>query len=213
VYDMDACPCRKGSAPQKTNLQVWRDRFRAGGAAALHGRDRPPKVVETAPAAVESWAVPDALATAQRRIAELERKMVSSNWSSIFSSEPCGKSASSAGRATGPAPCRLRAHRSDDDTAAASRIAGRAPVRAGRRQPRRRLPALAGLGTAPGGNRGARCDPACRAGASPLRLPADRRAAPPRGDGGQSQAGAAADARRQSVAPACCACANGPSCR
>jgi transposase len=75
VYDMDACPCRKGSAPQKTNLQVWRDRFRAGGAAALHGRGRPSKVVETAPAAVASWAVPDALATAQRRIAELERKI------------------------------------------------------------------------------------------------------------------------------------------
>jgi transposase len=41
----------------------------------LHGRGRPPKVVETAPSAVESWAVPDALATAQRRIAELERKI------------------------------------------------------------------------------------------------------------------------------------------
>jgi transposase len=57
----------------RKDLQVWRDRFRAGGAAALRGRGRPPKVV--APAAVASWAVPDDLATAQRRIAELERKI------------------------------------------------------------------------------------------------------------------------------------------
>jgi transposase len=59
----------------RKDLQVWRDRFRAGGAAALRGRGRPPKVVGTAPAAVASWAVPDDLATAQRRIAELERKI------------------------------------------------------------------------------------------------------------------------------------------
>jgi transposase len=57
----------------RKDLQVWRDRFGAGGAAALRGRGRPPKVV--APAAVASWAVPDDLATAQRRIAELERKI------------------------------------------------------------------------------------------------------------------------------------------
>jgi transposase len=57
----------------RKDLQVWRDRFRAGGAAALRGRGRPPKVV--APAAVASRAVPDDLATAQRRIAELERKI------------------------------------------------------------------------------------------------------------------------------------------
>src|SRR5216683_1956152 len=57
----------------RKDLHVWRDRFRAGGAAALRGRGRPPKVV--APAAVASWAVPDDLATAQRRIAELERKI------------------------------------------------------------------------------------------------------------------------------------------
>ena len=46
-----------------------------------------------------------------------------------------------------------------------------------------------------GGNRVSRRDLAAGAGASPLRLPADRRAAPPRGDGGQPQAGAPGDAR------------------
>jgi transposase len=60
---------------RRKDLQVWRDRFRAGGAAALRGRGRPPKVVATAPAAVGSRAVPDDLASAQRRIAELERKI------------------------------------------------------------------------------------------------------------------------------------------
>jgi len=57
---------------RREDLYVWRERFRAGGAAALRGRDRPPKVVATAPAAV---AVPDDLASAQRRMAELERKI------------------------------------------------------------------------------------------------------------------------------------------
>ena len=67
-----------------------------------------------------------------------------SSWSSIFFSEPCGESVGGASRATGLAPRRLRAHRSDDDTAAARRIAGRAPVRAGQGEPRRLLPPLAG---------------------------------------------------------------------
>jgi len=58
---------------RRKDLQVWRDRFRAGGAGALRGRGRPPKGV--APAAVGSSAVPDDVATAQRRIAELERKI------------------------------------------------------------------------------------------------------------------------------------------
>src|SRR5260370_37729435 len=59
----------------RKDVQVWRDRFRAGGAAALRGRGRPPKGVAPAPAAVGSPALPDDLATAQRRIAELERKI------------------------------------------------------------------------------------------------------------------------------------------
>ena len=59
---------------RRKDLYVWRERFRAGGAAALRGRGRPPKVVASAPA-VGSPAVPDDLATARRRIAELERKI------------------------------------------------------------------------------------------------------------------------------------------
>ena len=60
---------------RRKDLYVWRERFRAGGAAALRGRGRPPKVVATAPAAVDASAVPDDVATARRRIAELERKI------------------------------------------------------------------------------------------------------------------------------------------
>ena len=44
---------------------------------------------------------------------------------------------------------------------------------------------------------------AAGAGESPLRLPTDRRATLPRGDGGQPQAGAPADARCQPVNLAC----------
>jgi transposase len=80
----------------RKDLQVWRDRYRAGGAAALRSRGRPPKLVGTALAAVESWSVPDALATAQRRIAELERKIGQQQLELVFFSEPCGKSASRA---------------------------------------------------------------------------------------------------------------------
>ena len=60
---------------QRTDLYVWRDRFRAGGAEALRGRGRPPKAMATAPPGVGSAAVPDGLAVAKRRIAELERKI------------------------------------------------------------------------------------------------------------------------------------------
>src|SRR5258708_23180443 len=60
---------------RRKDLYVWRERFRAGGAAALRGRGRPPKVVATAPAAVDASAVPDDVAAAPRRLAELERKI------------------------------------------------------------------------------------------------------------------------------------------
>ncbi len=68
-------------------LYQWRDRFRAGGPVALRSRGRPTKVEalaiqsgDTASVGL-SWgpmpqpAPPDALAKAQRRIAELERKV------------------------------------------------------------------------------------------------------------------------------------------
>jgi transposase len=67
-------------------LYQWRERFRAGGPIALRSRGRPTKAEvlamqagETAPdipeASMPQAAPPDALTTAQRRIAELERKV------------------------------------------------------------------------------------------------------------------------------------------
>lgn len=67
-------------------LYQWRERFRAGGAVALRSRGRPTKAellamrsgeAEPAPsgAVIPPPAPPDELAKAQRRIAELERKI------------------------------------------------------------------------------------------------------------------------------------------
>ena len=67
-------------------LYQWREWFRAGGPLALRSRGRPTKAEvlamqagETAPdipeASMPQAAPPDALTTAQRRIAELERKV------------------------------------------------------------------------------------------------------------------------------------------
>lgn len=67
-------------------LYQWRERFRAGGPLALRSRGRPTKAEvlamqagETAPnipaASMPQAAPPDALTTAQRRIAKLERKV------------------------------------------------------------------------------------------------------------------------------------------
>jgi len=69
-------------------LYQWRERFRLGGAVALRSRGRPTKAEVLAmrpsggeePAAGEGFAAepmppPDALTKAQRRIAELERKI------------------------------------------------------------------------------------------------------------------------------------------
>jgi transposase len=65
-------------------LYQWRERFRAGGPIALRSRGRPTKAEvlamqagETASdvAAASPPAPPDALTTAQRRIADLERKV------------------------------------------------------------------------------------------------------------------------------------------
>ncbi|HEY4471219.1 MAG TPA: helix-turn-helix domain-containing protein [Stellaceae bacterium] len=67
-------------------LYQWRERFRAGGPLALRSRGRPTKAEvlamqagEMAPdipaASMPQAAPPDALTTAQRRIAELERKV------------------------------------------------------------------------------------------------------------------------------------------
>ena len=59
---------------RRKDLYVWQDRFRAGGAAALRGRGRPPKAAPPAPAAGPPVVLDD-LAVAERRIAELKRKI------------------------------------------------------------------------------------------------------------------------------------------
>jgi hypothetical protein len=106
------------------------------------------------------------------------------------------------GRGTGAlAPRHLRGHPSDDGAAVARRDRNRADVPAGCGQPGRILPALAGLGAAPGEDGAARRDPAADAAQSALRLSPDHGGTRPRGLAGQSQAGAAADARGQSSVP------------
>lgn len=66
-------------------LYQWRERYRVGGAIAVRSRGRPTKaeslalrasgVVPAVPAAKPPAAPPDALAQAERRIAELEQKV------------------------------------------------------------------------------------------------------------------------------------------
>jgi len=56
---------------RRKDLYIWQERFRTGGAAALRGRGRPRKVVSRAPPSAGSLPA----AAAQRRIAELERKI------------------------------------------------------------------------------------------------------------------------------------------
>ena len=63
----------------RKDLYAWRDRFLAGGPQALRGRGRPPRAASGAAAPAMMRAPPDgsgeALAAAQRRVAELERKI------------------------------------------------------------------------------------------------------------------------------------------
>lgn len=61
----------------RKDLYVWRDRFRAGGPAALRPRGRPRKVAltERSPDPPPDPGGAGALAAARRHIAELERKV------------------------------------------------------------------------------------------------------------------------------------------
>jgi transposase-like protein len=63
----------------RKDLYAWRDRFLAGGPQALRGRGRPPLAASGAAVPAMAKAPPDgpgeALAAAQRRVAELERKI------------------------------------------------------------------------------------------------------------------------------------------
>ncbi len=81
-----SCALARELGIRRKYLYQWRERFRAGGPLALRSRGRPTKAEvlamqagETAPDIPEVStplaAPPDALTTAQRRIAELERKV------------------------------------------------------------------------------------------------------------------------------------------
>jgi transposase-like protein len=59
----------------RKDLYKWRASFRSGGPAALRGRGRPRKLVHEPPDATAAAAPEGALSKAQRRIAELERKV------------------------------------------------------------------------------------------------------------------------------------------
>lgn len=60
----------------RKDLYKWRASFRSGGPAALRGRGRPRKLVQAEPPDATAAAPPEAeLTKAQRRIAELERKI------------------------------------------------------------------------------------------------------------------------------------------
>jgi transposase-like protein len=56
-------------------LYAWRDKVRAGGPAGLRGRGRPRQGAAARAAPVAAEAGEDELARAQRRVAELERKI------------------------------------------------------------------------------------------------------------------------------------------
>ena len=56
-------------------LYAWRDKVRRGGPAALRGRGRPRKGATAVAAQAAGEAGEDALAGAQRRVADLERKI------------------------------------------------------------------------------------------------------------------------------------------
>ena len=85
-------------------LYQWRERFRLGGPVALRSRGRPtkaeqlametgsPEALPVASPVMPAAAPPDELALAQRRIAELERKIGQQQVDLDFFSEPCGMS-------------------------------------------------------------------------------------------------------------------------
>jgi transposase len=76
-------------------LYIWRDKFRSGGAAALHAIGRPLNIarfVEEAPAASS----PAAADTGRRRIEDLERKIGQQQLDWIFFARPCGMSGNNA---------------------------------------------------------------------------------------------------------------------
>ena|SRR5580693_1829146 len=76
-------------------LYAWRDKVRQGGPGALRGRGRPRKSATAVAAPVvapaAAWEVgEDEQTRAQRRVAELERKIGQQQVDLDFFGEPCG---------------------------------------------------------------------------------------------------------------------------
>ena len=74
----NVCALARELGVRRKLLYAWRDAYRKGGAVALRGRGRPPAEERAAlPPEVPPGDPPpaSALATAERRIAELERKL------------------------------------------------------------------------------------------------------------------------------------------
>ena len=160
-------------------VYAWRDQVRRGGPAALRERGRP-RQGATAGAA---GAGEGELARAQRRVAELERKIGQQQVDLDFFSASlaaCEGDTVSQRRAWRRAV--YESHPDDDERLAARPSHDRAPVPIGARQPRRLLPLVAGQRAAPTRYRGARCHPAAGAGQWPLspRLPVHNPTAAPR---------------------------------
>jgi transposase-like protein len=143
---------------QRKLLYTWREKYAAGGPEALNASGRP-QVEPVSAMATRAVAPVDDATRARQRVAELERKSLSSgltrglansNWNWTFFAQPCSGSGHDAGRTADLARQHLRSDPGDD--AVARRYRDRADVRAGRRQPCWVLPALARLGAAPGGD-------------------------------------------------------------
>jgi transposase-like protein len=71
-------------------LYAWRDKVRTGGPAALRERGRPRKGGMAVAASAIAAAGEGELARAQRRVAELERKIGQQQVDLDFFGEPCG---------------------------------------------------------------------------------------------------------------------------
>src|SRR5271165_3160557 len=195
-------------------LYQWREAYRAFGAAGFN-RKRGPKrgwkerrasegraasAPPPSPGAVASASQPsDELRKAQARIADLER-VIGRQQADL---QPCGFGTRPARTAARPP---LRGHRKNDRARVARLLPGRrqhpAPVRFGRRLPRRLLSPFRPAALSARGRRRARSDPARSAREPPLRLSADRPGAAPAGPDRQRQARTQTDARGQPARPA-----------
>lgn len=189
-------------------LCEWRKVYRKGGAAALRGRGRPSLAAQAALARPSGelppgLPPPDALALARQRIEALERKIgrqaleldfFAAAQSPVVGSSRNGWITRRAGRVA-----RQRLRPRPRSGAAARRVERGGDVHPARGQSGGLLSALASVGTGRRGDGATRSAAAAGAGASALRLSPARPAAAARRLGRKPQAGAAVDARRQSL--------------